>query len=114
MDLSFPKMKIESILQYKNILTKLGVKMIFEEKNCNFRSGFKEPKYIEDILHSCRITFDEEFFKESFENNLDLNGARNKQVLSEVSLNLNRPFMLIVYHRILKIPLIMSVVIDPE
>lgn len=95
---SVPKFDLHDSLKLNDALQALGVTDAFDENKADFTPLTEQPAYVESVNQAARVKLDEEGIEAAAYTEVDTNAAAAPpQELAEEEMNLNRPFLFVIW-----------------
>ena len=95
---SVPKFDLHDSLKLNDALQALGVTDAFDENKADFAPLTEQPAYVESVNQAARVKIDEEGIEAAAYTEVDTNAtAAPPQELLEEEMNLNRPFLFVIW-----------------
>ena len=95
---SVPKFDLHDSLELNDALQALGVTDAFDVSKADFAPLTEQPAYVESVNQAARVKLDEEGIEAAAYTEVDTNAAAAPpQELAEEEMNLNRPFLFVIW-----------------
>ena len=95
---SVPKFDLHDSLKLNDALQALGVTDAFDENKADFAPLTEQPAYVESVNQAARVKIDEEGVEAAAYTEVDTNAAAAPpQEMPEEEMNLNRPFLFVIW-----------------
>ena len=95
---SVPKFDLHDSLKLNDALQALGVTDAFDENKADFAPLTEQPAYVESVNQAARVKLDEEGIEAAAYTEVDTNAAAAPpQEMPEEEMNLNRPFLFVIW-----------------
>lgn len=95
---SVPKFDLHDSLKLNDALQALGVTDAFDVSKADFAPLTEQPAYVESVNQAARVKIDEEGIEAAAYTEVDTNAAAAPpQELAEEEMNLNRPFLFVIW-----------------
>ena len=95
---SVPKFDLHDSLKLNDALQALGVTDAFDENKADFTPLTEQPAYVESVNQAARVKLDEEGIEAAAYTEVDVNAAAAPpRELPEEEMNLNRPFLFVIW-----------------
>ena len=95
---SVPKFDLHDSLKLNDALQALGVTDAFDVSKADFAPLTEQPAYVESVNQAARVKLDEEGIEAAAYTEVDTNAAAAPpQELAEEEMNLNRPFLFVIW-----------------
>ena len=95
---SVPKFDLHDSLELNDALQALGVTDAFDVSKADFAPLTEQPAYVESVNQAARVKIDEEGIEAAAYTEVDTNAAAAPpQELAEEEMNLNRPFLFVIW-----------------
>ena len=95
---SVPKFDLHDSLKLNDALQALGVTDAFDVSKADFAPLTEQPAYVESVNQAARVKIDEEGIEAAAYTEVDTNGgAAPPQEMPEEEMNLNRPFLFVIW-----------------
>ena len=95
---SVPKFDLHNSLKLNDALQALGVTDAFDVSKADFAPLTEQPAYVESVNQAARVKLDEEGIEAAAYTEVDTNAAAAPpQELAEEEMNLNRPFLFVIW-----------------
>lgn len=95
---SVPKFDLHDSLKLNDALQALGVTDAFDKNKADFAPLTEQPAYVESVNQAARVKIDEEGVEAAAYTEVDTNAAAAPpQEMPEEEMNLNRPFLFVIW-----------------
>ena len=95
---SVPKFALHDSLKLNDALQALGVTDAFDENKADFAPLTEQPAYVKSVNQAARVKIDEEGVEAAAYTEVDTNaGDAPPQEMPEEEMNLNRPFLFVIW-----------------
>ena len=95
---SVPKFDLHDSLKLNDALQALGVTDAFDENKADFTPLTEQPAYVESVNQAARVKINEEGVEAAAYTEVDVNAtAAPPRELPEEEMNLNRPFLFVIW-----------------
>ena len=95
---SVPKFDLHDSLKLNDALQALGVTDAFDENKADFAPLTEQPAYVKSVNQAARVKIDEEGVEAAAYTEVDTNAAAAPpQEMPEEEMNLNRPFLFVIW-----------------